>query len=115
MKEPRVWKNDSGKPFEFRYGGKLIIFEAGEVKPLDGEISYHIQVHVKGHPLQDVTGVHKSKEAYDTTEVTEETKEAAKTISWDALAWKDLVKAASALGIYKPGMSRRELLLELKK
>lgn len=115
MKEPRIWKNDSGKPFEFKYGGKPFIFQAGEVKPLDGEVSYHIQMHVKGHNLQDVTGDPERKGPFDTTEVTEETKEAAKSLSWDKLAWKDLIKAGAALGLYKPGMSRRELLLELKK
>jgi len=113
MREARVWKNKTGKPIEFMHGGRLFIFEAGEQKPLDGEVSYHV-IHFVNTDLTDVTGEHKKDEPYEKIDKTEEEKEAAKTISWDDLKWKDLVKSGSALGFYKPGMSRRELLEKLK-
>lgn len=114
MREARIWKNKTGKVIEFMYGGQPYMFEPGEQKPLDGDVTYHVQHYVNTN-LTDVTGEHKKDEPYEKIDKTEGEKEAAKTISWDDLKWKDLVKAGSALGFYKPGMSRRELLIELKK
>lgn len=37
----RILKNETDKPIEFMCGGKIIIFKAGEQRPLDGFEAYH--------------------------------------------------------------------------
>ncbi len=87
--------NKTGKTVEFLFDGKPQIFAPGEKKIVDGVIAHHAlyQVNTK---LQE----YKNEE------------EEEKTIF--NMPWKELISLASKKGVFKPGLSREELIKRLQ-
>jgi hypothetical protein len=108
---PAILKNKSDRTVEFRYGGELHIFKPGEEKFVNGEVAHHA-LYVTNTKLLDVTSTKLNQE--EKHEMTAQEHEVAQNVPFEQMKWIELVKQGSALGVYKPGMSRQQLTEKLK-
>jgi len=104
--------NPTNHVVEFMYGSQIFIFQPKEERLLEGIIADHALRFVNTG-LVDVT----TKKVVDSP--LEPKKELSKSElatakNFDKLSYRELVKAASHLGKYKPGMKKREILEALQ-
>ena len=97
--EPKVFVNKTGHNVEFFCGGRLFIFKAGEQKPLNGDVSYHVIHHVN-------TGL---------TIVGEDVSPKL-DVDVENMSWKQLRQMVDKKGkkIYEMGMNKSQLVAKIK-
>jgi hypothetical protein len=101
--EPKILYNPKDTVVEFMCGGKTYIFQPGEKRNLEG--------YVADHALRFVnTGL---KEYVPNFNEPEEIKSS--SVAYDKMPWKKVVSIASARGVFKPGVSKKEVIAALEK
>lgn len=100
--DPKILYNPTGQKVEFRCGGISYAFKPGEKKALDGYVAYHA-LNMVNTGLQELH--------LDDTEAVSQAPEG--EIDYESMPWKKLVSLASEKGIFKPGMSKDDLIKEL--
>ena len=105
--QPKILKNPGTHVVEFMYGGKLFVLQPKEERLLEGVVANHALRFVNTG-LVDVTNKKVESPLEKRKELSKEELVAAK--DFDKLSYRELVKAASHLGKYKPGMKKREVL-----
>lgn len=99
--EPKTLFNPTSEPIEFRADGKLYIFAPGEHRAIDG-FAAHIALDMSHTGLVVyVEGVEQAPlKSADESEL-------------DKLTWVELRTKGAKAGLYKAGMSRKELTQHL--
>lgn len=101
--EPKILFNGTGKTVEFMCDNRVYIFKPGEKKNVDGWVAYHALTQVR-------TGLTEYK--------FEEEQEGSIAITVDNvdyvnLPWRKLVSLASERGVFKPKMTKDEVVKAL--
>jgi hypothetical protein len=98
--EPKILYNPKDSVVEFMCGGKTFIFQPGEKRNLDGFVADHALRFVN-------TGLKEYIPGKD-----EEIKTSG--VAYDTMPWKKVVSIASARGVFKPGVSKKEVIKALE-
>jgi len=106
--QPKILMNPTNHVVEFMYGGQIFIFQPKEEKLLEGLVANHALRFVNTG-LVDVTEKKVVNSPLEPErELSKSELVAAK--DFDKMNYRSLIKAASHLGKYKPGMKKREIL-----
>lgn len=97
--EPKILFNPTDKKVEFMCGGLSYSFESGEKRNLDGFVAYHalkvVNTGLKEYTPEDGEEIMSSSVAYD------------------RIPWRKVVSMASARGVFKPGLSKVQVITAL--
>ena len=95
--EPKVIFNPNNEEVEFMCGSKIEKFKPGEKRLLDGFVAYHALTHVR-------VGLKEYEPGTDDESVT------SSNVAYDKMPWKSVVALASERGLFKPGMTKKEVM-----
>lgn len=99
----KILFNPQGKHIEFRYDGRVFQFAPGEKQNLEDAVANHALKTVNTGLVEYDPAVHKSYVG---------------NLDYNAMPWRQLLKHASEIGVFRPGMRKKEVLeaiLELEK